>query len=254
MRRLTFPAILAGALITLLSCSKGGVKESLSPGEQFHRAQALYDSEDYLKAQTEFQRIVYSFPGQTFIDTAQFYLAMSYYQVESYPEAIGEFKRLLQAYASSPLADDAQYYVGMSHFNDSPGFAKDQTETYAAVDEFGVFLDRFSSSSFTDDVKAKLDILYDKLARKLYRSGYLYLRLNDFEPALIYFEQVRDNYPQTEWAKLALYYTGEAQQKLGRQSDALETFQNFVAAFPDHKLNKKAREKIEKLSPAQAGG
>jgi outer membrane protein assembly factor BamD len=254
MKRLILPVILIGFLGILLSCSRGGVKESLGPREQFQKAMAYYDNGDYLKSQAEFQKVVYGFPGQPFVDTAQFYLSMSYYQIESYPEAIGEFKRLLQAYPSSPLADDAQYYVGMSHFNESPGFTKDQTETYAAIDEFGVFLDRFPSSSYAEDVQAKLDILYDKLARKLFKSGQLYLKLNDFEPALIYFEQVRDNYPQTEWAKLALYYTGEAQLKLGRKSDALETFQNFVTAFPDYKLTKKARDQIEKLSPVQAGG
>jgi outer membrane protein assembly factor BamD (BamD/ComL family) len=80
------------------------------------------------------------------------------------------------------------------------------------------------------------------------------LRLNDSQPALLYFEQVRDNYPQTEWARLALYYTGEALLKLRRQSDALEAFQNFMAAFPDHRLARKARDQINKLSPLQAGG
>jgi outer membrane protein assembly factor BamD len=254
MKRLLLMVILAGIVIALLACSRGAVKEPLGPREQFQKAMAYYNDGDFLKAQGEFQRVVYSFPGQPFVDTAQYYLAMSYYNIVSFPEAIGEFKRLLQAYPSSPLADDAQYYVGMSHFNESPGFTKDQTETYAAIDEFGVFLDRFPSSQYAQDVQSRLDTLYDKLARKLFKSGHLYLKLNDYEPALIYFEQVRDNYPQTEWAKMAMYYTGEAQFKLGRQSDALETFQNFVAAFPDHKLTKKAQERINKLTPVQAGG
>ncbi len=254
MKRLIFAMVLSGMAAMIVSCSRGGVKETLPPREQYQKAMAYYDDGDFLKAQGEFQKIVYSYPGQPFVDTAQYYLAMSYYKIESYPEAIGEFKRLLQAYPSSPLADDAQYYVGMSHFNDSPSFTKDQTETYAAIDEFGVFLDRFPSSPFAEDVQSRLDVLYDKLARKLFKSGQLYLKLNDYEPALIYFEQVRDNYPQTEWATMALYYTGEAQLKLGRKSDALETFQNFVTAFPDHKLSKKAREHIDKLAPVQAGG
>src|SRR4030067_2090901 len=239
MKRLVLSVILFGMVGAVLSCSKGGLKEMLGPREQFQKAMAYYDNEDFLKSQAEFQKVVYGYPGQPFVDTAQFYLSMSYYQIESYPEAIGEFKRLLQAYPTSALADDAQYYVGMSHFNESPGFTKDKTETYAAIDEFGVFLDRVPSSSYAGDVQARLDILYDKLARKFFKSGQVDLKLNDFEPALIYFEQVRDNYPETEWARLALYYTGEAQLKLGRKSDALETFQNFVTAFPDHKLSKK---------------
>jgi len=248
-----FGAIL-GAIVLIISCSRGVVREEAPPYEQFQKAMQYYNDKDYLKAQGEFQRIVYSFPGQPFIDTAQFYLSMSYFAVESYPEAIGEFKRLLQAYPVSPFADDAQYHVGLAHYNESPRYSHDQSDTYAAVDEFSVFLDRFSSSPFVEDVNEKLNALYDKLARKLFQSGHLYLKLNDFEPALIYFEQVRDNYPRTEWAAKALYYAGEAQLNLGRQSDALETFQNFIAAFPDHKLARKAQNYISKLSPVQAEG
>lgn len=80
------------------------------------------------------------------------------------------------------------------------------------------------------------------------------MKLSDWEPALIYFEQVRDNYPNTEWAVLAMYYTGEAQEKLGRKSDALGTFQNFVEAFPDHKLSQKAQKHIAGLKPAEVTG
>jgi outer membrane protein assembly factor BamD len=254
MKRFFLMALFIGLAILAISCSRGGVRDTLPPHEQFQKAMGLYDEEEYLKAQGELQRLVYSYPGQPFIDTAQFYLAMAFYQDKSFPEAVGEFKRLLQAYPSSPFADDAQYYVGMSHYKESPGYAKDQNETYAAVDEFGIFLDRFPSSPFAEDVRTKLDVLYDKLAKKLLKSGQLYLKLNDYEPALIYFQQVRENYAETEWAIEARYYAGEAQLKLGRKSDALETFQSFVAEFPDHKLVKKAREQIDKLGSAQAGG
>ena len=135
-----------------------------------------------------------------------------------------------------------------------PKYYHDQSDTYDAIDEFSAFLSRYPRSPLRDEAQAKLNELFDKLARKLYKSGELYLKMNDYEPALIYFQQVRDNYPNSEWARYAFYDSGEALRKQGKVSDALETFQNFVLAFPDSKLAKKARKKIAELQSEESGG
>jgi outer membrane protein assembly factor BamD len=252
MKRLLY--FLPLGLLAISACSRSGVREGLPPNEQYQQAMKSFEKKNYLKAQSEFQKVIYSYPGLSFIDTAQYYLGMSYLDVSSYSEAAGEFKRFLATYPASPLADQAQYNLAMSYFNQSPGFALDQTDTYSAIDEFSVFLDKYSESPLVADAKQKLDLLNGKLAKKLYKAGELYMKLNDFEPALIYFGQVRDNYPSSEWAAYAFYYSGEAQMKLGRKSEALETFQNFMQAFPDHKLAHKAQKNIAILSPVQTTG
>jgi outer membrane protein assembly factor BamD len=251
MRKLLiFPAL----ILILISCSRSGFQDQATPREQYDKAMELYNNNKAFKAQMAFQRLIYSFPGQTYIDTAQFYLGMSFYKMKNYPEAIAEFRRLLTAYPTSDFADDAQYHVAMCYYVESPSYYHDQSDTYDAIDEFSRFLTVYPRSSLKSDAQEKLSELYDKLAKKLYKSGELYLKMNDYEPALLYFEQVRDNYPNTEWAKYAFYNSGEAMRKQGRISDALETFQNFVLAFPDHKLSVEARKKIEKLQSIASGG
>lgn len=179
---------------------------------------------------------------------------MSLYNLQRYPEAVGEFRKLLSAYPVSPFADDAQFQLGMCHYEQSPGYALDPEETNTAIDEFSMFLSRYPQSSLVPEARAKLNDLNEKLARKMFKNGEIYLKMHDYDPALLYFDQVRDNYPETEWAKKALYYSGEALIGLGRKSDALETFQNFVTAFPDHNLSGKARKYIEKLQSVADGG
>ena len=242
------------SIIIILSCSRGGLKEQVPPREQYDRAMELYNKNKFFDAQVSFQRLIYSFPGQTFIDTAQYYLAMSLYNMKDYPEAITEFRRLLTVYPASPFADDSQFEIALSYYNQSPKYYLDQSETDDAIDEFSIFLSRYPRSSLKEEAQEKLSLLYDKLAKKLYKNGELYLKMHDYEPALIYFEQVRDNYPNTEWAKYALYNTGVAMKKQGRISDALETFQNFVIAFPDHKLAEKARKHISEIQSMSSGG
>lgn len=240
--------------VLLFSCSRGGFKSQAPPRDQFKSAMELYNKNDNFKAQMAFQRIIYSFAGQTFIDTAQYYLAMSFFRMKDYPESITEFRRLLSAYPVSAFADDAQYHIALCYYQQSPKYYHDQSDTYDAIDEFSIFLSRYPRSPLKDEAQVKLTELYDKLAKKLYKSGELYLKMHDYEPALIYFQQVRDNYPNTEWARYSLYYSGEALKGKGQLSDALETFQNYVLAFPDSKLAKKAREKITELQPEESGG
>lgn len=77
--------ILILGILAGLACSKTAVREQLPPYDEYRQAMNYYEKGDYLKAQAEFQRVIYSFPGLTFIDTAQYHLAMSYYNDKSYP-------------------------------------------------------------------------------------------------------------------------------------------------------------------------
>lgn len=253
-RKIYYTSVISLLTVMTISCSRGALKEQQDPREMYEKSMELYNKGKYFKAQTELQRLIFSFPGQPFIDSAQYYLAMSHYNMERYPEAVGEFRRLLMAYPVSPLADDSQYHLGMCHYEQSPDYSRDPAETYLAIDEFTMFINRYPQSPLAEEARARLGEMNDKLAKKMFKNGELYLKTHDFEPALIYFGQVRDNYPESEWARMALYYSAEALTKLERKSDALETFQNFVIAFPDHELSKKARKHIDNLQAGENGG
>ncbi len=238
----------------IIGCSRSAMRDQATPHGQFDNAMDLYNRKKYFKAQVEFQRIIYSFPGQSFSDTALYYLGMSLYGMKSYSEATSEFEKMLNAYSSSPLADKAQYQLAMCHYNDSPGYALDQAETFEAIDQFSTLLSKYPMSPLVPDARDKLDKLNDKLAKKLYKAGEIYLKLDDYNPALLYFYNVRDNYPNTEWAQYSFFYSGVAQMKLGKNTEALETFQNFITAFPNNKLVSKAHKYIARIKPQEAGG
>ena len=245
--------IISVPMVIMVSCSGGGLKKQVPPREQYDSALEQYNNNKFFKAQMTFQRLIYSFPGQTFIDTAQYYLGMSLFHMKHYPEAITEFRRLLTAYPTSAFTDDSQYQIAVSYYNQSPKYYLDQSDTYDAIDELSLFLSRYPRSDLRGDAQAKLNTLYDKLAKKLFKNGELYLKMHDYEPALIYFQQVRDNYPNTEWARYAFFDSGVAMKKQGKYSDALETFQNFILAFPDHKLAGKAQKNISELQSITSG-
>jgi len=254
MRRTLFLITLFLFTLLIFGCSKTAVDNSIDPRITYDEAMDLYEQGKYFKAQMKLQKLIYSYPGQTYIDTAQFHLGMSQFIMKNYSEAVGEFRKLLTSYPVSDYADDSYYYIGLSFFERSPGYMKDQTDTYDCIDELSEFLNRYPDSPHAPDARSNLNILYDKLAKKMYKNGELYLKIGDYEPALIYFQQVRDNYPSTEWAIYAFYYSGEAQMKNNQFEDALKTFQDFVITFPDNKLAKKAIKNSSKLQKEEIGG
>jgi len=226
----------------------------LSPSEQLQFAKNLFEKKKYYKAQIAFENLIFTYPGNTAIDTAQYYLGMCYFNQEEYGIAAGEFKRLLSAYNKSDYADDAQFQIAMCHYKMSPKYQLDQSETYNAIDEFRLLVANYPASSFRNDAIAKIKELEDKLAKKKFMTGQLYLRMGDYEPALTYFSFVRDNYPATDWAIRAFYYTGEAQSYLGKYDEALQTFENFLIGFSEHELAPKAIKKIDEITKKMGSG
>ena len=236
--------ILAAGIIS--GCSHKPVP-MLPAADQFRTARSLYEKKKYYKAQLEFEKLIYTYPGNTVVDTAQYYLGMSYYGQRDYTTAAGEFERLLASYPQSAYADDAQYQIGMCHYKMSPKYQLDQAETNLAIEAFQSLLSNFAGSSLIEDGRAKIRELEDKLARKKFMAGILYLKMSDYDPAMVYFWSVRDEYPSTDWAIQAVFYTGEALLQLKQYAKAQETFINFLTGFPVHKLAAKAKQKIEHI-------
>ena len=231
----------------ILGCSKKQ-KQFLAAADQYKLAKQLYDKGKYLKAQIEFENLIYTYPGNTVIDTAQYYLGMCHYNQKDYGLAAGEYKRLLTAYPQSKFADDSQYHIGMCHYNLSPKYSLDQNETFLAIDEFNSLLSSFPTSEYVGEARQRVKELEGKLAQKSFMAGQLYFKMHDYQSALTYFSFVRDNYPATDWAIQAFYYSGEAQMELGQIIEAKQTFESFLVGFSDHKLANKAESKLNKLT------
>jgi outer membrane protein assembly factor BamD len=244
--------VLMFLLLGLWGCSHKPT-QVLSVNEQFKLAKQLYDRHKYYKAQQEFEKLIFTYPGNTVIDTAQYYLAMSQFGQKEYILAAGEFDRLLQSYPQSEYADDAQYQIGMCHYKMSPKYQLDQTETDEALEAFQTFLGNFIGSPLAEDARNRIRELENKLAQKKFMSGLLYLRLADYEPAITYFWTVRDDFSSTDWAVQAIFYTGEALYGQKKYDQALETFQAFATGFPSHPLAVKANKKIEQTKKKATG-
>jgi outer membrane protein assembly factor BamD (BamD/ComL family) len=72
-----------------------------------------------------------------------------------------------------------------------------------------------------------------KLAAQDYETGLHYLKRNLLDSALLYFEAVATEYPNSEWAPWALYQMVEVFGRIGYLRDVDTTTELLMDAYPD---------------------
>lgn len=233
------------ALILVAGCSKNSVNfNRMSPEEQLAYAKKYYDKHDYVKAKTEFTMVVLNNSGSSIVEEAQFYLADSHYHLEEYIQAIAEFGKLIRSLPRSKFVDDARYKIGLCYFGMSPGYALDQEYTNKAVSQFKMFLEEFPTSDLLPEVNKNLLICREKLAKKEYKTGELYWKMGYYNAAIFSFNDVAENYADTEFAIKALYWKGECYRKMSMWTESLEAFRAVVLKNNQSDWAEKARAKI----------
>lgn len=175
------------------------------PDKAFEIAMKSYNVKDYTQAVEDFSLIKIKFSGSKNIDKAQFYLGMSYYKREEYVLAAYEFENLLKNYTSSEFQVEARYMLAMCYYSLSPEYFLDQTYTRYAIIEFQNFLIINPKDKKVPDVEAKIKELRNKLALKEYSAGLLYLKMDRYRAAQVYFDNVLTEYYDTDYADDASY-------------------------------------------------
>ena len=117
--------------------------------------------------------------------------------------AIAEYDRLIRKMPFSPFIEKARYRICEAYLTLSPKYFNDQTYSEKALEKLQEFIDDYPNSD--ERQKAELDIkqLRNKLSEKSYRSGVLYMKMEEYKAALLAFKQVIELYYDTDFIELA---------------------------------------------------
>lgn len=237
------------AIIVAAGCSKSLRREQELSGEQFYfdRGMEMMDKKDFPKAVENFRIVVDSYASSSIVDHAQYMLAEAHFRQEEYLTAAFEYNRLYDNYPSSRFAPEALYKKALCYFNESPDARLDQDNTLKAIDEFNRFIDTYPSNPLAEEAQKQIDELRAKLAYKEYGSGQLYLKMKEYEAALIYYRYVISEYPRTIWAQYSRYGIGEVHYRRKEYETAKSWFQLIVNADVDPELKEKAAKRLSDI-------
>ncbi|MFH1478673.1 MAG: outer membrane protein assembly factor BamD [Candidatus Omnitrophota bacterium] len=155
------------------------------------------------KAIEIFKMVFENAPYGKYADISIFNAGISYKDIEDYQNAIIMFKDLIDKYPNSEYVDKARYYLAESSRLVSLNPDYDQTSTVVAREEFKDFIKKYPESPLSKDAKSIVSKLEDKEAESIYNTAKFYESRHKPESAMIYYQDLAQNYPNTKWADLA---------------------------------------------------
>ncbi len=243
MKKFRIFTLLTGFLAVLLFQGCGSSHSALDtddPEMAFSLAKSEFDQGKYLDAIDDFSLIKVKFPGSSISDKVQFYLAESYFYKGEYLLAAYEYANLQKNFGLSQYIPESRYKLGVCYFKESPKPSLDQEYTRYAISELTSFVDQYPNNKNVPDANAKLQELHDKLAYKDYSTGIIYMKMDHYKAAALYFQSVYENYIDSQWADDAMLGQAEALINIKKYDDARKVLDKFDKLFPKSPL--KSRE------------
>lgn len=245
-RRIANKVLIVLWALALGACSSEELIEQLSPQARFDLAMKYFQEEDYVTAEKEFRVVVLQFQGTALADDAQFYLGECQYMREQYILAAYEYEVLLRTMPTSEYVPRARFRRAMCYYNQSRESYRDQTETKKAIDEFQAFLEYHPTDTLAREAAEKIQELNTKLAKKEFDNGILYMKMEHYKAAIIYFDFVLERFHDTPYAEQAQLKKAEAFLLRKRPTDALAEIDRYLQRYP----NGNHRNEAQKLREA----
>ena len=244
-------AALAAAALALLAagCGAGIVPQIHTDSERVPTARRLYGQGDYAIAVDLLNEYSTKGAGNADIDQAVYLLGLAYMKQKEWSSAQTQFERILREYPESDSAAAAGYRLGEALFGQARGPDFDQEYTLKALAQWENFVKGSPADPFADAARQGIGQCRTRLARKLWRSGDLYVKLKLYEPARRYFRGVLDDYSDTVVYGDAIIGMAMTDARLGRKDSALVVLRGLEHEFAGKPLGLRAaqvRSKVEK--------
>ncbi len=233
MNKRYFLIILTSFLISSCSSTKQ-VDEDLQV--QFDRAMNYLEKKRYLRAQEEFNNVAIRGLHTDLGDDAQFYLGESYFLNKEYILAIAEYDRLIRRMGFSEFVQEARWRICQSYVEQSPKYFHEQSSTERALSKLQEFLDDYPTSEYNEKALETIAGMRNKLATKLYESGRLYIKMEEYESAIITYKDLLATYYDTQIVEDAHFQIVKCHTLLGDSEKAADYLENNRKQFKDEEL------------------
>lgn len=165
------------------------------------------------KAIEVFKAVADNAPYGKYAESSLFKTGLAHKDIADYESAMLVFKDLIDRYPSSSLIDRARYQLAECSKLMSLRTDYDQTPTTLAREEFEDFIEKHPDSEMSAEAKGIVERLRDQEAESTFKVGTFYESRRMPESAVIYYNDIIQNYPDTQWAKSARERLNEIEKK-----------------------------------------
>ena len=135
---------------------------------------------------------------------AQYKLGLVLKGLTRYYEAEEAFNKVISSYPDSEWVEPAKFQIASCRAAVSRGPEYDQGAAKEAEDKFEAFVKEHPDAVLSSEAEANIDKLRDKEAEGNYNIGVFYEKQKAYPAAKIYYEDVVNKSPNSQWAKKAL--------------------------------------------------
>jgi outer membrane assembly lipoprotein YfiO len=233
-------AILAG-------CGASVMPTITSEADRLATARRMLDEKEYSTAAELLRGYIANNAGSGEVDQAIYLLGFAYLKTKEWPSATGEFERLLRDYPESDSSAAARFGLAEARFAQSRPPDYDQENTQQALDEWLRYLQDFPGHWQNAAARERIVACRTRLADKLIRTGRLYVKLNEWTPARVYFEKVANEYQDTMWVPEAEMGLALCDVHDGNRDAAIARFRDLEARYPGTPIAKRAERERKRL-------
>lgn len=225
LRHHTPITVLALALLLLPACASG-----FRPA-QYPTMEALFEASfselqrrRWDNAVSGFERLTFMLPARhSLLAPSHFHLGEAYAGRRDHLLAAQSYLRVPELFPTDTLADEAIFRAAQSYARLWRRPDLDAQYGEIAVGTYNALLEQYPQTPHRAAAEREIGRLRQQLATKLYDTGIFYMRRRGYDPAIIYFNAVIEEYPDTPRAREALLRLVESYRRIGYQEEVRET-------------------------------
>jgi outer membrane protein assembly factor BamD len=180
-----------------------------------------------------FEQLTLDLPARdTLLSRSHYWLGVAHERKGEHILAAQSFTRLMESFPDDTLADDALLQAGKSYRKLWRKSYLDPQYGESALSTFNTLLALYPNSDKRDEAEKNVRELETQFAKKDFETGNHYLRRKAFDSAILYFKDVVQKYPTTDWARKAQLRLVKAYDAIAYRADRDEVCTTLRERFP----------------------
>jgi outer membrane protein assembly factor BamD len=220
--------------LVIAACAKPFIPARITPSTALYEASLReYQAGKWENAILGFEKLTLDLPARdTLLSRSHWYLGMAHFRNKQFILAGQSLQRLTEAFPDDSLADDALFEAGRAYSRLWRKPVLDPQYGQLSLSTFRTLLALYPNTDRAAAANAEIARLEQMFATKDYEVGMHYLRRRAYDSAIIYFQDVVANYPNTPRARDAYLRLAEAFGAIRYREDAREVCGTLRTKYP----------------------